>query len=304
MTLNFETFDVFTRVRFTGNPLAIVHDPDETLNSEQMQAIAREFNLSETVFILPSLNPVHTAKVRIFTPSTELPFAGHPTIGTAVALAEKRLGEVDASTDMIVVLEEGVGPVRLAVTLRPDRPGKAIFDVPKKPGAAPGALDRDNIAAALGISRHHIGFENHKPTRYSCGVPFTYVPVAGLDEIADIQIDRSAWDAAFGQDEHAAAFVYCRETAHAKSSFHARMFAPAMGVDEDPATGAATAAFAGAIAEFDRPVDGNTRLIIEQGIEFGRPSQITLEIDMEGGEIDAVRIGGYAVKVSSGTLSV
>lgn len=304
MARRFATLDVFTDKALTGNPLAVVFDADD-LNAARMQAIAREFNLSETVFVMTPDNPIHSAKIRIFTPASELPFAGHPTVGTAVLLAMDRVGgEPQSETDLIIVLEEKVGNVRAAVILKPGTAGYAVFDVPEIAAEIPGAADRDLIAAALGLSRHDIGFENHRPTRFSAGVPFTFVPVASRSAMETIVISHAAWNEAFGADDHRAAYVYCRETAANAHHFHARMFSPGMNIAEDAATGSAAAAFAGVIARFDSPTDGTHRYAIEQGFQMGRPSIIHLELDMAHAALDAIRIGGSAVRIMTGTIDV
>lgn len=301
MARTFHTLDVFTKAFFAGNPLAVV--PDGTgLDDEQMQRIAREFNLSETVFVLPPDNPAHSAKLRIFTPGRELPFAGHPTVGTAILLATEKFDAVDREQDALLVLEEGVGPVRVAVRVKPGVAPFAEFDVPGLPQEVGAVPPNDKIAPAIGLSPNEIGFENHVPVRYSAGVEFTFVPVTNLDVLARATPVTQYWEAAFGDGDHPNAFVYCRQTIHRKATFHARMFAPMMGIPEDPATGAAAAAFTGVIARFDEPPKGLHPGIIEQGYEMGRPSDIHYELEVDGGSLTKVRIGGYAVKVSEGTI--
>lgn len=301
MTRTFHTFDVFTDTKYAGNPLAIVPEADG-LDDEEMQRIAREFNLSETVFILAPENRAHSAKLRIFTPGRELPFAGHPTVGTAIFLGLQKAGGSGREEDLIIVLEEGVGPVRVGVRLRPGEAPFAELDVPVLPEEAGKAAPDDRMAAALGLAPNDIGFENHVATRYSCGVPFTFVPVRDLDAIARATPQVQHWGEAFGGHDHPNAFVYCRQTVHNGAAFHARMFAPSMGIPEDPATGGAAAAFAGAVARFDEPPDGLHTAVIEQGYEMGRPSNIFQELEIEAGKIYKVRIGGHAVPVLAGTL--
>lgn len=303
MARRFHIFDVFTKVPLAGNGLAIVEDA-EGLDDEAMQAIAREFNLSETVFLLPAENPAHSARVRIFTPVSELPFAGHPTVGTAIHLARQRLGEVSREEDAIIVLEENVGPVRVGVRLLPDEPAFAEFDVPKLAEEVGPSTPKDAIAAALGVTPEDIGFENHVPTVYTAGNPFSFVPVRNLAVMARVQIMRQHWGEAFPSTTHPAAFVYTRETVNHEAAFHARMFWPAIGVGEDPATGSAVAAFPGVIMRFDDLRDGPYKGIIEQGYEMGRPSQITLEIEVKRGALTGARIGGYAVPVMNGELTL
>ncbi len=302
MPRKFQTLDVFTDTRFAGNPLAIVPD-GSGLEGDDMQRIAREFNLSETVFILPPENPAHSAKVRIFTPGRELPFAGHPTVGTAIYLASQKIGNSDREEDAIIVLEEGVGPVRVGVRFRPGEAAFAEFDVPVLPEETGRPSPNDRLAAALGLSPNDIGFENHVATQFSSGVPFTYVPVANLEIIGRAAPQVQHWREAFGDHDHPNAFLYCRQTVHQDAAFHARMFAPTMGIPEDPATGAAAAGFAGPVAKFDKPPDGIHAGIIEQGYEMGRASEIFHEIEMEGGKLTKVRIGGHAVSVMGGTIA-
>lgn len=291
-------YDVFTETPLAGNPLAIVTDCDG-LDGVAMQAIAREFNLSESVFILPPDDPRHRARVRIFAPDYEMPFAGHPTVGSAVALAE----QAGLSAGMFV-LEENIGPVRCAVT-RGAAGGAtfAEFDLPKLPRQLPLPTDAAAIAVALGLGPLDIGFENHQPGLWSAGVPYVTVPVADLNAAARIRFDNSAWmevAPAKGEGIAASAYVYCR--GQGDSAFHARMFVAGNPSYEDPATGSAAAAFSGAIHHFDRPMDGLHRYWIEQGVEMGRPSRIRLEIDVEAGRLARARIGGHAVKVAEGTL--
>ncbi len=300
---SFRTLDVFTDKAFAGNPLAVVLDA-EGLTKDEMQAIAREFGLSETVFVLPAEKPAHTAKVRIFTPATEVPFAGHPTVGTAVLLATEKFGALDQEEDAIIVLEEGVGPVRIGVKLRPGEAGFAEFDAVGLPEDDGAPAPDDRLAAALGLAPNEIGFENHKPTRFSSGLPFTFVPVHGLEAIGRATVVARHWPEAFGGDGYGMAFVYCRETVHNDAWLHARMFAPMMlAAPEDPATGSAAVALAGVIHRFDRPPDGLHAGVIEQGYEMGRPSAISLELEIDRGRLHRVRIGGQAIEVTRGELT-
>ena len=301
MKREFCILDVFTNVPYSGNPLAVVLDA-EGLEPDQMQTIAREFNLSETVFVLPPEYPVHSAKLRIFTRFTELPFAGHPTIGTAALLAARKLGEPDGEEDAIIVLEEGIGALRVGVRMRPDEAAFAEFDAVVLPDELEPPPPVDRLAAALGLAPNEIGFENHIPTRFSAGLAFTFVPVRGLEALERIDIHPQHWNDAFGDGAINAAYVYCRQCVHARSHFHARMFLPGLFGSEDPATGSAAAAFAGVVGRFDRPPNGIHTALIEQGYEMGRPSEIALELELVAGRQRAVRIGGHAVPVMRGTL--
>jgi trans-2,3-dihydro-3-hydroxyanthranilate isomerase len=293
----FVTLDVFTHERFAGNPLAVVLAGD-ALESTAMQAIAREFNLAETVFVLPPATAAHRARLRIFTPATELPFAGHPTVGTAVLL-----NRIDGGSGArTITVEEGIGPVRCAAEAIDAERGRARFDVPRLPSEAGAAGPVSAIAAALGLATGDIGFDGFVPTRWSAGVPFTFVPLCGLDAMKRARVDPTGWDAGFGQDGHAAAYLFCRQTVAAERAFHARMFAPRMGVHEDPATGSAAAAFAGVVARFDAFSDGDHELGIEQGLEIGRPSLIRLSLSIRERRLVAAGIGGEAIVVSEGMI--
>ena len=292
-------YDVFTDKALTGNPLGVLLDC-QGLDADAMQRIAREFNLSESTFVGPPEDPKHKARVRTFTPDYEMPFAGHPTVGTAIALAEL----AGSTSPQIFVLEENIGPVVCAVG-RSNGTGFAEFSLAKLPEALSFSVDANVVGAALGLDPQDIGFENHRVSYWSAGVPYVTVPVSGLKAAAKVQLDNAAWmeiSPAKSGSAVASAYVYCRETVYHDSAFHARMFVPGNPSYEDPATGSAAAAFAGAVAHFDKPVDGTTRLWIEQGIEMGRPSRIRLEIDMMKGAIESARIGGQAVKVAEGTL--
>lgn len=293
-------YDVFTDTALTGNPLAVVLDA-EGLDTRRMQAIAREFNLSETVFVLPARNPVRQAALRIFTPGLELPFAGHPTVGTAIALAEEQ--GVASGDGAILVLEEKVGDVRCVVGFR-DGANFAEFDLPKLSEKLDFEVPQEMIGAALGLGPHEIGFENHVPALRTAGVPYVTVPVADLDAAGRARLDQKLWGeiAPVIDGVPADAYVYCRETVNHDCHFHARMFAPKSGIPEDPATGSAAAAFSGAVLTFDAPPDGPHAIWIEQGIEMGRPSRIRLEMEISDGKAVSARIGGHAVRVAEGRL--
>jgi trans-2,3-dihydro-3-hydroxyanthranilate isomerase len=219
-----------------------------------------------------------------------------------VLLAELTRFSGEGDQDALIVLEEQIGVVRIGVRRRGSNPSFAEFDAPKLPEPLTGPAGYDALASALGLLPSEIGFENHKPSRYSAGLPCTFVPVRDVAVIARAQPNLSYWEAAFGRA--AAVFVYCRETVHTNASFHARMFAPGLGVPEDPATGSAAAAFAAVVHRYDQLTSGTHEFLIEQGYEMGRPSQITLEIGVNAGQLKGVRIGGYAVRVSEGTILV
>ena len=300
MARPFQTLDVFTETALAGNPLAVVLDA-EGLDDIRMQAIAAEFNLSETVFVFEPRNPINSARVRIFTPKRELPFAGHPTVGTAALVAHLRAGDLLAAQDIRVVLEEPIGDVVCVARQRRGQALAAYFELPKLPEEPHGEPpSREEIAAGLGLEPRDIGFEGHEPSLYSAGAPFLFVPIRSLDAIGRASPGVMSWATKDGP----ATFIYTRETARQGSAYHARMFAGAWGVGEDPATGSAAAAFAGVVQAFDRPRDGEHMLIIEQGFEMGRPSLIALGLVIEAGALNAATIGGSVVRVASGSLDL
>jgi trans-2,3-dihydro-3-hydroxyanthranilate isomerase len=296
---DYAIYDVFTQKAMAGNPLAVVFDA-QGLTDQDMLAIAGEFNLSETVFITPADKAQHLARLRIFTPRKELPFAGHPTVGAAIALVERD----GLGADRIVVLEENAGDVRCA--LHGDAVTYAEFDAPVMPQLLDVPLDRDALADALGLVHDDMYLENHAPVVATAGNAFAFIPVKGLDAMNRIRVNTAALealgDAAPG--EPVEPYVYCRETVSVDCAFHARMFAPHMGIVEDPATGSAVAAFSRVIEHFDGLANGPSVFWVEQGMEMGRPSRIRLEATAANGVISAIRIGGHAVKVAQGRLLV
>jgi trans-2,3-dihydro-3-hydroxyanthranilate isomerase len=300
MARRFQTLDVFTETAMAGNPLAVVLDA-EGLSDEKMQAIAGEFNLSETVFVFEPRNAINSARVRIFTPKRELPFAGHPTVGAAALIANQRAPDLLRAQDLRIVLEEPIGDVVCVARRRKGQALAAYFELPKLPERR---KDRPpstpEIAASLGLEPDDIGFDGHAPSVFSAGAPFLFVPVRSQDAIGRAAPGIMPWATKGGP----ATYVYTRETERDGSAYHARMFAGAWGVGEDPATGSAVAAFAGIVQAFDRPRDGEHMLTIEQGFEMGRPSLIALGLVVENGALVSATIGGSVVIVSSGSLDL
>lgn len=295
MRRRFVTLDVFTQTRFAGNPLAVVLESDG-LDKSGMQAIAREFNLAETVFVMQPSNQNNRAMLRIFTPAVELPFAGHPTVGTAVLLG--CMSGYNRGAHQIV-LEETVGLVRCTVEAQGKERGRASFVLPRLPERTGEGANVNEAAAALSLNEDEIGFG--VPSRWSAGVPVHFIPVRNLDAIGRAR-PAPSFEAVFEREGPAAVYLYCGETAAAEHHFHARMFAPGLGIREDPATGAAAAAFAGLIAETARPDDGEHRYVIEQGYEMGRPSQIELGMTIRESALVRASIGGGAIIVSDGHI--
>lgn len=288
--------DVFTDAALAGNPLAVVLDASG-LDAAAMQRIAREFNLSETVFLLPAEDEARKARLRIFTPHRELPFAGHPTVGAAtlLGLMEAMAGK---GREAAFEVEEAVGVIACRTVASGKRAGRAAFDLPRLPQPSGAPPEPAAVAAALGLASEDLGFDGHAPSRFDAGNAFCFVPLASLDALARAKANSACWGAGFGGD--LGAFLYTRETADPALAFRARMLAP--GVGEDPATGSAAAAFAGVVMAFDRPSDGEHLLRIGQGYEMGRPSVIELGLTVRDRALSAASIGGAAVVVAEGTL--
>ena len=301
MARKFATLDVFTRRSLAGNPLAVVLD-SEGLDDSRMQAIAREFNLPETVFVLPPEEARHRARLRIFTPARELPFAGHPTVGTAVLLA--LLDRDGAAGATAFGLEETIGIVPCAVETQDGAGGRARFRVPRLPQVW--GEGKEPVAAgwALGLAPLEIGFERHRPSRHSAGVAFDFVPVASLDALGRIRPGGDGFAQVFGDSDHVAVYAYTRTADRQAHHFRARMFAPGLGIAEDPATGSAAAAFAGVLMQFEPLGEGEHAIIIEQGVEMGRASEISLQIVIREGRLQSIEIGGDAVVVARGELDL
>jgi trans-2,3-dihydro-3-hydroxyanthranilate isomerase len=299
MPHRFFTLDVFTADPLTGNPLAVVLDADD-LDPVRMQAIAGEFNLSETVFVQKPTDRRHRADIRIFTPKRELPFAGHPTVGTAVLLA---LLDGSGPTGATAFgLKEQVGIVSCVAQVENGEGGHARFRLPRLPSRWSEGRDPALCAAALGLASNEIGFERHVPSRYTAGVAYDLVPVASLDALARANPRAEAFNAAFGDSDHPAPYVYTRQPSGHGRRFRARMFGLGMGIPEDPATGSAAAAFAGALMQCEPLGDGEHDIVIEQGVEMGRPSEIALQLVIRNGALVSAEIGGRAVLVSRGEL--
>ena len=303
MTRRFYTLDVFTGQALAGNPLAVVLDAQD-LDDRRMQAIALEFNLSETAFVAAPADPGHRASVRIFTPGREVPFAGHPTVGTAVLLG--LLDRQGQAGPVAFVLEEKIGLVPCAVDVLGPELGHATFTLPRLPERIGSLPDKATLALGLGLKEDDIGFGDHQPAIYSAGNPFRCVPLRSRDAVTRAYPNGEAFARAFNalDDGFTNAFVYCAEPLDPAHAFHARMFAPGVGVPEDPATGSAAAAFARAFMDFEKPADGQHRFVIEQGDAMGRPSRITVSLQVAGGRLRQVKIGGEAVIVSEGRLRV
>ncbi len=303
MQLTFHTLDVFTNRRFGGNPLAVVLDADH-LSTAQMQTVCREFNLSETIFVMKPEDPANTAKVRIFFPGGEMAFAGHPTVGCAVLLAEMK-SKPGCSFETVIRLEEKAGLVPVKVSRIGDVP-RAQFTAPVVPFHADVPLPSiADAARALNVSPDDIGFDGHGLASLEGGPRFFYVPVNSRAALEKSQVIEPHWSALIrpmgGVD---AAYLYTRGGDGPNASFRARMFAPTGGIPEDPATGSATALLAAQLLKAEALNDGTHRWQLEQGYEMGRPSDLFLEADVKSAKLTAVRVAGQAVRVMQGTLEI
>lgn len=295
--LNFVTADVFTAQAYGGNPLAVVLD-GRGLSNAQMQAVAKEFNLSETTFVLPPDDPKHAYRVKIFTPAGELAFAGHPTVGTAWVLASLgRLPRADVQSEF--VLEEGVGPIPVRVRWIDGQPRRVDFTAAKVPQTGSDTPALADLAAMLNLTAADVDVQGTPALQLSCGTWFTCVPLRNADAVARAKLHHERWDALLAGSPAHKVFLFART---GPNDIHARMFAPGEGIAEDPATGSAACAVTGWLARDEKLQSGTGRWTVTQGVEMGRPSRISLEADVTSGRITAVRCGGEAVMMSEGAL--
>lgn len=295
--LPFHTLDVFTDRPFAGNPLAVVLEAGG-LTPAQMQTIAREFNLSETIFVQPPRDPAHRARVRIFFPTAEIPFAGHPTIGCAILLAETDHGPGDFETTLVLEEEAGLVPVRIRRAMGCIT---AEFTAPVLPHAAPGSADPALIARALDLAPADLGFAAHRPAIWQGGPRFLYVPLASLAALGRARPIEPHWSALMQAAGVDSAYLY---TPGEDVDFRARMFSPTAGIPEDPATGSASAILAAQLLAAGAIAPGETRLSLRQGVEMGRRSDIGLTICADAKGLTEVRVAGTAVRIAEGRITV
>ena len=305
------TADVFTDQLFGGNQLAVFPDA-RGLSDAQMLAITREFNYSETTFVFPADWDDHTRKLRIFTPGGEVPFAGHPTVGTAhVLFAGSVL--IAYQEEMPIVFEEGVGPVPVTVRFSPKAfaggtiaDGEPIFaqlTVAKLPEVGD-PVSPAVLAEVLSLAEDDFVAGEWTPAPVSCGLPFLMVALTSRDAVRRARVRMDVWERTLQGKWGSEIMVFTleRDAADASVDVRARVFVPGLSVPEDPATGSANAALGGYLARRTPRLDGTLRWIVEQGVEMGRPSRLELEADKQGGEITGVRVGGASVLVSTGEL--
>ncbi|MGO9934955.1 MAG: PhzF family phenazine biosynthesis protein [Steroidobacteraceae bacterium] len=299
MQRRYVTVDVFTRRLFGGNPLACVLDA-EGLSAIQMQAIAAEFNYAETSFVLPPWATGHTAHVRIFTPRAEVPFAGHPNIGTGVVLARELEANGGAPLDRLV-FEEAAGLVPIRILRDGDTVVGAELTAPAAlaVGSRVGAPD---IAACLSLDTTDISLKNHPALVLSVGLPFLVAELASEDALRRAKPNALTHAHVLPPIGTDAIFAYTLGST--PEELRARMFSPLDGIPEDPATGSAAAAAIALLATIRTERDGEIAWRIEQGIEMGRPSLLLGRTEKRDGTVTAVHIGGFAVQVMRGIIDL
>ncbi|HEU5183094.1 MAG TPA: PhzF family phenazine biosynthesis protein [Gemmatimonadaceae bacterium] len=302
MKFRFITTDVFTARPFTGNQVAVVTDA-RGIPEDSLLSIAREFNYSETTFVYPPDNAAHARRVRIFTPGAELPFAGHPTIGTAVVLA--RIGEIPLTGDETrIILEEGVGPVPVMIRARGGVATSAQLSVAKLPEIGPPPPARTTLAEMLSLEPSQLLGGPNGPQAVSCGLPFLIVPVKDRAAVAAAKVRMDVWERTLSRYWAPDVMVVARDPELEGSHLRARVFVPGLSVPEDPATGSCAAALAGYLAARESAPNGSFHWVMEQGFEMGRPSILELEADKRDGAVVAVRVAGDAVLVSDGMMEI
>lgn len=296
--LDYQLVDVFTDRAFGGNPLAVFADAGE-LPTELMQAIAKELNLSETTFVVPPRNAQDDFRVRIFTPTSELPMAGHPTVGTAYVLA--RLGKIARSESATKVnFEEGVGTIPVTVSFKDGAPDFIEMQQPL-PTFGPRIMDVEKVAEMLSLEAEAISATGLPVEVVSCGVPFLYVPLKNLEAVRRARFRLDVWEKALRDVVPPEVFVFTQEVENSGSTVHSRMFAPAFGIVEDPATGAASGPLGCYLVHYNVVASApRAEIISEQGIEMNRPSFIRISIEQDDGEITRVAISGQCVLMGGG----
>lgn len=301
--LHYHRVDVFTDRVFGGNPLAVFTN-GRGITSETMQAIAKEFNLSETTFVLPPDDARHDYRVRIFTPANELPMAGHPTVGTSYVLAREHMIERADDGGVTVTLEEGVGPIPVRVEYKD---GEPVFAEMTQPAPTFGPRLEDLAPVAEMLSLGVADIDERLPVEVvSCGLPFLYVPLKSLDAARRARPRADSMERLLAGIIPPEVFVFTRETEHAGSTVHSRMFAPPLGITEDPATGAASGPLGSYLVRYGLVSAGGgaAEIVSEQGIEMGRPSFIKIRIKTDGDRVSGVHVGGQTVYVGEGFIEV
>jgi trans-2,3-dihydro-3-hydroxyanthranilate isomerase len=298
MQRRYITVDVFTDRAFGGNPLAVVLDA-AGLSTAQMQAIASEFNYVETTFVLPPRDSAHDAQVRIFTVRSEIPFAGHPNVGTAFVLATQA-----AKPLARMVFEETAGLVPIEILMENGRPVGAELTAPQ-PLSKLTSFSAEQTAACVSLSPADIRTDRHPPRIVSVGLPFLVAELRSREALRRARPDATAFAAALPRENCDAIYLYTRDVPQAEMpcDLQARMFHPgASGLSEDPATGSATAAAAALLAELSSEREGEPKLRVGQGFDMGRPSRLLTRVRKQGGEAVSAHVGGRCVQMMQGTF--
>lgn len=304
MRYRYYTADVFTDKPFGGNPLAVFTDPGE-LSPELMQSAAKELNLSETVFVFPPDDPGNTRRLRIFTPGSELAFAGHPTVGTAHVLASIGAIQLEGKETRIV-FEEGVGPVPVTLWAEEGKPVFAQLSAALMPEYGPPPPPAADIAAVLSLAVDDLD-SSAPPQALSCGLPYLCVQLRDRAAVTRARLRIDEWERVLASYWAPFIYFYALDPELPGSDVHARMFAPGVGVPEDPATGSAATVLAGLLAARAARAsvcEGSFKWVIEQGFEMGRPSLIAAEADVQGGAVVAIRVGGPSVLMTEGWMEI
>ena len=301
MLLQFETVDVFTSDQFSGNPLAVVLNA-QGLSTGQMQAIAAEFNLAETTFVLPPRDAAHTAEVRIFTPRMEMPFAGHPNIGTAFVLARAGNSYGRAVAKDRVLFEEKAGLVPIDILTNGASVIGARLASPQRLSVG-GEVPSELVASACGLSIDDIESGNHRPCISSCGAAFILAEVRTRAALASATARSDVFHREVSQYPVTSILIYT-QVEEDGIDIRARMFAPHHGIPEDPATGSANVALIGLLAKLAPEADLSLSKTILQGFEMGRPSLLYAEATKQNSVVTDTFIGGRCVPVMSGTIEL
>lgn len=298
----FVTADVFTDRAFGGNQLAVFPDA-RGIDPSLFLPITREFNFSETTFVLPAEDASNTARVRIFTPGGELPFAGHPTIGTAHVLAATGGVKLTGDTTRIV-FEEIAGPVPVTIRSKNGTPVFCQLTAARAPEVGPPPPPRDRLAAMLSLPLEALRSGANSPEVVSCGTPFLFVPLADRSAVAAAHLKLDVWKEVLSGFPASGVFLFSMDAERPESNVRARMFAPGLGIAEDPATGGAAVGLAGYLAARESRRDGTFKWIIEQGFEMGRPSILEAEADKDSGSVVRTRVGGATVIMTEGHFTL
>lgn len=298
--MRYLTLDVFTATPFGGNQLAVF--PDATgIPEEWLLPITREFNFSEVTFVYPAKDAQHVRTVRIFTPEKEMPFAGHPTIGTAAALALCE-GVLGGATTGRIALDLKIGTVPVDLRVESDTLAWGELTAAKLPEVGPQTPTLNTLAEILGLKPADLVGGHYSPQAVSCGYPFLLVPLKTVDAVQRARVRVDLWEQTLKRAWAPEILVAARDPERGEHAWRARMFAPGINVPEDPATGSAIASFGGWLAMKESKADGDFAWTVRQGVEMGRPSLLEVRASKAGGAVTSVKVAGHAVLTGEGRL--